>query len=310
MNFNVIDERKRDCGVYSITNNVNGKMYIGSAVDMYRRFLTHRSCLVNNSHANTHLQRSFNKHGASSFEFNVMIFCEEHLVLNHEQHQIDLIFGTNCYNMNPTVEVCGNNNRHIRTVTLIDPNNEEVKLTGTITSIATIVHSTLVNGPTIHTVKLSISKVLNGTQPHYRGWRLPINNKLQWDVPRQVNYFHKVWDVLLRDPNGAIHGPITNLAQFCRDHNIVNPSLIHNLIAGRTKYVNGWSMGDRDVPSSKNAKRYDIALIDHLGNSHTLYDNLSEFARLHNLTKSGLQHLIWGKQRSHRGWRMQEKQHA
>jgi group I intron endonuclease len=59
-------------GIYAIRNVRTGKFYVGSSVDMFRRWSAHRSCLNKGSHKSQKLQRSWNKYGASCFEFSVL----------------------------------------------------------------------------------------------------------------------------------------------------------------------------------------------------------------------------------------------
>ena len=59
-------------GVYHILNLVNGKVYIGSSVNINRRFYSHKWELNNNSHVNCHLQNAWNKYGEHNFEFKII----------------------------------------------------------------------------------------------------------------------------------------------------------------------------------------------------------------------------------------------
>lgn len=56
-------------GVYFIKNINTGKVYVGSSVDIYRRWNTHRRELKTNSHHCVKLQNSFAKHGEEAFEY-------------------------------------------------------------------------------------------------------------------------------------------------------------------------------------------------------------------------------------------------
>jgi len=64
------------CGIYSILNTQNGKIYVGQSVRIESRFAHHKWELKSNRHINYHLQSSFNKYGEDVFEFNVLEECE------------------------------------------------------------------------------------------------------------------------------------------------------------------------------------------------------------------------------------------
>ena len=62
----------KNCGIYIIRNLVNDKIYVGSSVNIRRRFSQHKSTLRHNTHKNKHLQNAWNKHGEENFEFIVI----------------------------------------------------------------------------------------------------------------------------------------------------------------------------------------------------------------------------------------------
>lgn len=59
-------------GVYSIKNVANGKMYVGSSVDIHRRFLQHKRKLNKNIHITKPLQNDWNEYGEENFVFNII----------------------------------------------------------------------------------------------------------------------------------------------------------------------------------------------------------------------------------------------
>jgi len=75
-------------GIYAITSFDN-KRYIGSAVNLYKRWICHLSYLQNNRHCNQHLQRTWNKHGNEAFNFEVILYCDVDNLLFYEQKVID-----------------------------------------------------------------------------------------------------------------------------------------------------------------------------------------------------------------------------
>lgn len=63
----------KDNGIYKITNNKNGKVYIGYAtVSFGDRRDSHFACLRNGYHFNKELQNDFIKYGEESFIFDVI----------------------------------------------------------------------------------------------------------------------------------------------------------------------------------------------------------------------------------------------
>lgn len=82
-------------GIYKIENLVNGKVYIGQSVDIYRRIWEHSNELKNNNHYNKYLQRAYNKYGEENFKFEIIEECEEDSLTEREQYWIDYYNGIN-----------------------------------------------------------------------------------------------------------------------------------------------------------------------------------------------------------------------
>lgn len=78
-----------DSGIYEILNLVNGKRYIGSAIDFGRRWKEHLRQLKAGKHHSRHLQRSWDKHGADAFEFRVLDRCIPADLIAKEQAALD-----------------------------------------------------------------------------------------------------------------------------------------------------------------------------------------------------------------------------
>ena len=75
--------------IYKITNKINEKFYIGSAVDYNRRKKQHIWNFLNNKNSPV-LQKSFNKHGESCFVFEIVeIVKEKNSLLAREQFYLD-----------------------------------------------------------------------------------------------------------------------------------------------------------------------------------------------------------------------------
>lgn len=58
--------------IYTITNMVNGKIYVGYTSDFVTRKSKHLSDLRANKHSNRHLQYAFNKDGEQNFTYEIL----------------------------------------------------------------------------------------------------------------------------------------------------------------------------------------------------------------------------------------------
>lgn len=91
-------------GVYAI-EHASGKRYVGSAKNLARRRSTHLEYLRKNKHHAKHLQSAWNKYGAHTFSFRILLFCAFEDVLFYEQRAIDGFNSANPefgYNSSPT----------------------------------------------------------------------------------------------------------------------------------------------------------------------------------------------------------------
>lgn len=79
------------CGIYSIVNLVTQCLYVGSSINIPKRLASHKSYLRRGKHGNSHLQRSYNKHGIDAFQFRALEFCSPEVLLDREQHYFDIL---------------------------------------------------------------------------------------------------------------------------------------------------------------------------------------------------------------------------
>lgn len=95
-----------NAGVYEILNTATNKRYIGSTINLPRRFSNHKKDLVRGNHYNSYLQRAWNKYDETAFTFNVIsIVPIEELLIQEEQFWIDAYDSANRtygYNISPT----------------------------------------------------------------------------------------------------------------------------------------------------------------------------------------------------------------
>ena len=87
------------CGIYQIVNTLNGKRYVGSSVDIEKRWQKHQQDLRKGSHHAQHLQHSWNKSGGDKFIIRVIFECEREELIENEQAELDKGYD---YNSSPT----------------------------------------------------------------------------------------------------------------------------------------------------------------------------------------------------------------
>lgn len=87
--------------VYSITNKVNGKKYIGSTINPKRRWIAHKNALRNGKHHSFILQKAWDKYGEVSFSFAILLVCPAQARVEYEERIMPIasynLFRTNLH---------------------------------------------------------------------------------------------------------------------------------------------------------------------------------------------------------------------
>ena len=79
-----------ESGIYKCTCTANGRSYIGQAQDLSSRRKHHINDLNNNKHANSHLQRAWNKYGADNFQWEILELCHIENLNDREVYWIEV----------------------------------------------------------------------------------------------------------------------------------------------------------------------------------------------------------------------------
>lgn len=96
--------------IYRITHKASGTTYVGSAMNVRKRWSRHRRDLYHGRHCNPHLQAAFDKYGKDAFEWDILeevkeigaLAGREQFWLNeYKEHGVVYNFGE-----------CAANNRH------------------------------------------------------------------------------------------------------------------------------------------------------------------------------------------------------
>ncbi len=121
----VISKRKvlPKCGIYKITNIINNKCYVGSAVNLKKRWSDHRCSLNKNIHKNSHLQNSYNKYNKENFIFEIIEIVEnKELLIEREQYYLNILkpeynicqVAGNCLGIKRSAKVCLNISKRMK----------------------------------------------------------------------------------------------------------------------------------------------------------------------------------------------------
>lgn len=80
-----------ECGIYLIENKLSPLFYIGQSHDIYSRWRSHKSNLnLNNGKANARVQKSWSRHGAECFQFQIIELCAVENLTAREEYWLSI----------------------------------------------------------------------------------------------------------------------------------------------------------------------------------------------------------------------------
>lgn len=86
------------CGVYKIINIISGDTYIGSSVDIYRRWALHKTPSQHKMQPNNKLYKDMDKIGTENFKLEIICKTDKNNLKQEEQETIELYKPTYNYN--------------------------------------------------------------------------------------------------------------------------------------------------------------------------------------------------------------------
>ncbi len=274
-------EIPKSSGVYQIRCMPTGQMYIGSTVELQKRWSRHRCNLRKGEHQNFYLQQAWDKYGEVNFEFSVLELASESDLLRVEQAWIDK---TGCadrgvgFNISPVAGSTGDLFAQVWEG-FVDPDGNEV----TITNLHGFCRQHELDFPSMHRLAMGKSKLKS-----YKGWT-------HKNSVRQRDYV-KTYDGFIA-PNGHRIGPITNLAAFCREHGLDNTHMVA-VARGRICSHRGWTHEDGRQQAEMKPH---TGFINPVGQP-VVITNLKAFCEEHGLNYVHMHGIKSGKRKSHKGW--------
>jgi group I intron endonuclease len=85
----ILSENRKKSGIYMWTNLINGKQYIGSAVDLYNRisFYFSVSAMKNKlKKSQSHIYNALLKYGHSNFSLTILEYCDKEKCIEREDY--------------------------------------------------------------------------------------------------------------------------------------------------------------------------------------------------------------------------------
>jgi group I intron endonuclease len=281
------------CGIYCVTNTLTNEIYIGSSCNTERRWKDHKRFLRYGKHHAKYLQRSYNLHGADVFTFEVIITCDRDYLLYYEQQFLDQLHpkfnSSTVANGCSGVEYTEERGRKFAALTV------RAKVWEGLISPEGVVYKDIKNLAKFcreHGIsKSGIHLVAQGKADYWKGWRrldTPSREKEHW-----VSYS-------LISPEGVEYPNIQNITEFCIEHNLRQQS-VYQLATGLKNSLYGWKVmgSDWDHP-------VDVSFIGPDGTIYEHVHNISQFAREHNLNRSGISHVATGLSKTCKGWKLLE----
>lgn len=215
-------------GIYKITNTVNGKVYVGQAVDIKRRWQEHSSHSFSPTHIsyNHTIHRAIRKYGIENFTFEVLEECAEALLNEKEIYWIaKLNSKQNGYNMTDGGDSTTNN---------WDRRVEQYSLKGeyiaTYSAIRLAARSTGVD-------HAAIGRCCNNKVNHAGGY-LWVYEGEKLKIPKKVVLRRKIGQYDLS--TNELIAVYNDAAEAARAIGKNNPSNIRNVCHGRQKYAYGY----------------------------------------------------------------------
>lgn len=90
----ILSENKGKSGIYMWVNTINGKRYIGSSVDLHRRFSCYYSVAyleIETKKNNSIIYKALIKFGYLKFSLEILEYCEPKDVIKREQHYLNIL---------------------------------------------------------------------------------------------------------------------------------------------------------------------------------------------------------------------------
>lgn len=93
MKQDIIKDNHKKAGIYRWINNVNGNTYIGSSINLSKRFRLYYNYdfISNKNKSKSMIHDALVSHGYSKFTLEILEYCDANIVLEREQYYLDTL---------------------------------------------------------------------------------------------------------------------------------------------------------------------------------------------------------------------------
>ena len=274
-------------GVYIIVNTINQKVYVGSSVNVFKRWNSHKRALGKGVHHCQPLQRAWNKYGEDTFEFRfiepVKTNSKEDLI-EAEQRWIDMYQASvSGYNILP------NAYSHLGAKR---SDESRKKLSKSLKAVFST--------PEMRKKMSDIAKVRGLSEAFRKAKRGPISKTVldRWRQERLAEY-------IITTPNGE-EIQVKNIHEFCRENGL-NEGSFNCVLHRQYRHYRGWRIRWASESSRDDGKPYVISksytCVSPSGDVYEV-ENLKEFCSVHGLARNTMAAVASesAPNKTHRGW--------
>lgn len=278
-------------GIYTLTNKITNKIFIGSAKEFKSRWKQQAYSLRNNKHSNVLLQADFNLYGEEAFIFEVVEVVtggkkertereqkysnEQYLISEKEFYNYHYLYRFNKLDTSKYEQISEQRSVNAKTMWLNRAPEEKERILKTMADGRDLDCYKLVSasnkGKTIsEETREKIRIAITGKPGPNLGKTFSIETRKKQSIAKLGKPGHKgiagadnarskAYDVKLIAPDGSIHGPIHGIGEFCREHNLNTSHLL--LVMGGKRFVHkGWKIYNPSDPNTKHKRIYQKAL--------------------------------------------------
>ena len=232
-------------GIYQILCIPTGKVYIGSAINIRKRWQDHASGLRAQRHHSRYLQRAWNKYGETAFEFTIIEHVSAAFLIEREQHWLDTLQSYKRNNGFNSYSIAGSPLGY----TMSDESRQRISEShrGLKMPEFSIEHRSRLSEKA--KLRMQDPEARAAVSRVHKGKKLSaehsaIISAVRGDMNRTPKHIAKVvethaLDYIVMEPSGAVHS-VHNLTQFCLLHNL-SRSAMCAVAKGKRTHHKGWT---------------------------------------------------------------------